>query len=476
MIIDLIKPAELKVNPDSLIIHNDKEVPYSKINSLVYKTSLFLKDEGIKENDIITLLSNNSVDFIITILSLWEIGAIPAPLNIKLLGKDLDEQIKFLNAGFTIKSKEFLNVSTPGKNILISFDDLPDNKEKIRQKNFSKENTALILFTSGSSGKPKAVMLSFENLIQSAIIGNKVLNLTNKDRWLASLPFYHIGGFSIIIRALLFGSSIIIPASLSCEDLMKSLMKYHSTLASLVSNQLKRFIDMNFVPPEELRMVLLGGGFSNKNLILKAIDQGWKIAKVYGSTETSSFVSFMNYEEVKKKPEASGKVIHPNKIIITDDGEILVRSSAIMKGYFNNEDETSAKLKNEFYYTGDIGHLDDEGCLYIEAKRSDLIISGGENVNPVEVENEILSHSNVKEVCVVGIEDKKWGQIVSGAIVLMVNCKLPEKELKDFLRDKLSSYKIPKQIIFVNQLPKSELGKILREEVKKLFNKRWNKI
>jgi O-succinylbenzoic acid--CoA ligase len=359
-------------------------------------------------------------------------------------------------------------VSTTGKSILIRLNDLPDNEEKTSQINFSENKTALILFTSGSSGKPKAVMLSFENLIQSAVIGNVVLNQTSKDKWLASLPFYHIGGFSIIFRALMFGTSIIIPDSLSNDDLSESIKKSKPTLISLVTNQLKNFIDKDFTPPIDLRTVLLGGGFSDKYLILKAIDKGWMIAKVYGSTETSSLISFMNPDEVKKKPEASGKPIPPNKIIITDEGGIIIQSPAVMKGYFNN-DETAGGIKDGYYFTGDIGYLDDEGYLFVEAKRNDLIISGGENVNPFEVENSILIHPEIKEACVIGIDSEEWGQIVSAAIVLKEGEALSEKKLRDFLRDKLPSFKIPKKIKFVNQLPKSGLGKILRKEVKNLF-------
>lgn len=468
-ILDLIRPKEINVPPDSTaVIYNDKKISYGELNSLVKRTALFLYEKGIQENDITVLLSGNRLEFIVAVLALWEIGAVPVPLNTKLLDKDLNEQIKFLNSGFIIKSKEFRNVSTTGKSILIRLTELPDNEEKTSQINFSENKTALILFTSGSSGKPKAVMLSFENLIQSAVIGNKVLNQTSKDKWLASLPFYHIGGFSIIFRVLMFGTSIIIPDSLSNDNLSESIKKNKPALISLVTTQLKNFIDKDFTPPIELRTVLLGGGFSDKNLILKAIDKGWMIAKVYGSTETSSLISFMNPDEVKKKPEASGKAIPPNKIIITDEGGIAIQSPAVMKGYFNN-DETAGVIKDGYYFTGDIGYLDDEGYLFVEAKRNNLIISGGENINPFEVENFILTHSEIKEACVIGIDSEEWGQIVSAAVVLKEGEALSEKKLRDFLRDKLPSFKIPKKIKFVNQLPKSGLGKILRNKVKNLF-------
>jgi O-succinylbenzoic acid--CoA ligase len=472
-VFDQIRPSSVKFVPESTaIILNDKKITYGELNSFVDKTVSLLLERGIKKNDPVTLLFNNSFEFIVALLSLWETGAIPVPLNTKLLPQDLQEQISFLNSTFTIKSEEFKNVEITGNNTILSLDDLPEKKSP--NKNIiepqSGDKTALILFTSGSSGKPRAVMLSFENIIQSALIGNKVLNQTKEDKWLSSLPIYHIGGFSIIFRALLFGASTVIPVSLSITDLGESIKKHKPTLVSLVSNQLKKFIDMNFVPPDELRTVLLGGGFSDKDLILQSVEQGWKIVKVYGSTETSSFISFMDTDEVKKKPGASGKVIQPNKIEITTDGEITIQSPVLMKGYFNNDEETANKVKDGYYYSGDMGYFDEEGYLFIEARRNDLIVSGGENINPAEVEKVILSHAQVKEACVVGIENKEWGQILSSAIVLKENSRLSETELKDFLKDKLPSFKIPRQMIFVTQLPKSELGKILKEEVKRLFN------
>ena len=478
-ILKLIRPASLRVDPASTaIIYYNEEISYQNLSELVDKASLFLSQQDIKENNIVCLIFNNSPEFIVTILALWEIGAVPVPLNTKLLEKNLTELITFLNPKRIIKSKDFKNVAAQKKDLIIPYEKLEPAKHKLKTQGFSKGKTALTLFTSGSSGKPKAVMLSFENLIQSALIGNKALLHTEKDRWLASLPFYHIGGFSVIFRALMFGASIVIPASLSNDNIKEAISKHHPTLASLVSNQLKKFVDRNFIPPKELRMVLLGGGFSDKELILKSIDLKWNIAKVYGSTETSSFISIMNKEEVKRKPEASGKAILPNQLFIYSgdeetlsikSGEIIVKSPAVMKGYYKSNSGTKIKLKKDLFATGDIGYLDEEGFLFVEAKRSDLIVSGGENIYPAEIEKIILIHKDVKEVCVIGIKDKTWGQVVSAVIVLKKNTKLSAGELKIFLKDKLAGYKIPKKILFVDELPKTELGKVMREAVKKLF-------
>ncbi len=478
-ILNLIRPVDIKPDPASTAaIYKDTELSYKNLTELVDKTAFYLTQNDIKENDIVCLLYNNSPEFIVIILALWEVGAIPIPLNTRLLEKDLNKQISFLNPKKIIKSKEFERTAVQKKDLIIPFQKLEPAKHKLKTQGFSRGKTALTLFTSGSSKKPKAVMLSFENLIQSALIGNKALLHTEKDRWLASLPFYHIGGFSIIFRALIFGASIVIPDSLSNDDTKEAIIKHHPTLVSLVSTQLKKFVDINFIPPKELRMVLLGGGFSDKELILKAIDLKWNIAKVYGSTETSSFISIMDKEEVKRKPEASGKAILPNQVFIYSgdketlsikSGEIIVKSPAVMKGYYKSSSEAKTKLKKDLFATGDIGYLDEEGFLFVEAKRSDLIVSGGENIYPAEVEKIILTYNDVKEVCVVGIKDKTWGQVVSAAVVLKKDANLSALELKNFLKDELTVYKIPKKILFADELPKTELGKVIREDVKKLF-------
>ena len=140
-----------------------------------------------------------------------------------------------------------------------------------------------------------------------------------------------------------------------------------------------------------------------------------------------------------------------------------------MKGYYKTNSETNSKSKKDLFDTGDIGYLDEEGFLFVEAKRSDLIVTGGENINPVEVEKVILTHNDVKEVCVIGIKDKTWGQLVSAAIVLKKDGRLSANELKNFLKEKLASYKIPKKILFIDEIPKTEMGKVIREKVNKLF-------
>ena len=242
---------------------------------------------------------------------------------------------------------------------------------------------------------------------------------------------------------------------------------------------MSELLSNNIHPNRDLRHVLLGGGFIDSNLMREALSKGWNVSKVYGSTETSSFVTILSPEEFKLKPESAGKPIPPNEVMIVDEngkkvqanteGEIVVKSPAVMKGYLNDDEATKQKLKDGFYFTGDIGYQDNDGYLYVVNRRSDLIVTGGENVNPLEVENLILSFPKVKEVCVFGIDDTKWGQRIAAAVVQKPNQKFEADELRNFLRDKTAAFKIPKEIFFVDELPKTELGKVRRDLVKSIF-------
>ena len=175
------------------------------------------------------------------------------------------------------------------------------------------------MFTSGATGKPKGVMHSMANLLNSADTGGTFLQQTSDDRWLASLPFYHIGGLSIIIRTFRYGSSLIIPSSLKIDSLIAAFKSHNPSYASLVSTQLGRMLETGWTPSADLKNILLGGGFADKDLIMKASGAGCPVSNVYGSTETSAFVTANAPAEVKRKPLSAGRALGSNKVFIVDD-------------------------------------------------------------------------------------------------------------------------------------------------------------
>lgn len=480
---DLLKELnpDLKIELDkNFILTPQKSFTYhSIIQSCSYAVES-LRQLGVAKHSLVPILLDNSPDFVIAVFSLWMLEAVPVPINIKLSSSEIKTQLDFLKGKRIIVSSSTKDLIGTNHLQQINFETLKQTNDEIDiDFTFDKNRTAIVLFTSGSSGKPKAVELTFSSLINSAKIGNEFLKQTKHDCWLASLPFYHIGGFSIIFRALMFSTQIILPDNLKTNSLHSSIHLFKPTLISLVSSQMKGLLNNNIRPNENLRYVLLGGGFIDSSLMREALSKGWNVCKVYGSTETSSFVTVLSSEEFSLKPESAGRPIPPNEIFIVDEngnelppnteGEIAVKSPALMKGYLHDLSTTKQKLKSGLYFTGDIGYKDQDGYLFILNRRNDLIVTGGENVNPNEVEKIILKFPNVKEVCVFGIDDEKWGQKVAAAIVTNPYQKFELEELKDFMKDKIAAFKIPKEIYFVDELPKTELGKVRPAEIKNLL-------
>jgi len=449
---------------------------FDQLRQTVLATASFLSSQQISSGDRVGILGKNDIDFVINILALWQLSAVPVPLNIRLTEKDIDEQHRLANCSSILVQKE-LNKKVIGKTekvieypINVSQDFSFTGMDKLEA-----DHPAVIIFTSGSTNKSKGIILSFNSLYNSAINSNQLLRYTHSDRWLASLPFYHIGGFSIITRSLLFGIPLIIPDSLSIDALIESLNKWQPTFISLVAAQLKKLVDDGVSPNPEIKNCLIGGGFSDMELIAKAYELGWPVNIVYGSTETSSFVTALLKDEIIIKPNSVGRAVPTNRILISDTdgnelkpfeiGEIAVQSNSLMSGYLD-EDETNQEIKNGNYYSGDIGYIDEEGYLFIEGRRNYLISSGGENVNPMEIENALLEHPLIEEAAVFPLKDKDWGEIIVAAVVLKsILSKLSYDELKIFLQERISGFKIPKRIFFENQLPKTELGKIEKEKL-----------
>jgi O-succinylbenzoic acid--CoA ligase len=466
------------INPNNpAIITNKYTITYSDLQKLVVETASSLIELEITMGDYVSIISDNNEDFVILVLALWLIDAIPVPINTRLYVSEIDELIAISGSKKILVHKSLESKFKSNRKIIFPFPKSRKNNFLINSLN-DENKTAAVIFTSGSTGIPKGVMLSFRNLIRSVEIGDKILNQSSDDRWLVSLPFYHIGGFSIITRTLLAGASMIIPDSSDFKDFIKSIKKLKPTLASFVGTQLKKLLDEKISPYNGIKNILIGGGFVDDSLINTALNKGWKISKVYGSSEVSSFVAAITSDELMGRIKSSGKAIPPNEVVIVSEkreilppnsvGEIAVKSDSVFKGYLNNEIETKKKLTAETYYTGDIGSLDNEGYLFVQARRSDLIVTGGENVNPMEVEKYILQSEKIKDCCVIGIEDKIWGQIVAAAIVSK-DRTISEESVKNFLRKKLAGFKIPKRILFVDYLPRTSLGKVEKEKIKALM-------
>ncbi|MCC6802302.1 MAG: o-succinylbenzoate--CoA ligase [Anaerolineae bacterium] len=415
---------------------------------------------GVAPGDRVAALLPNDLGYVCLIHALARLGAVLVPLNARLSEPEQASQIEQAAAGCVIRAADDLAQVEPA-----AYAAAPLDLDAVQS----------IVFTSGTTGKPKGAQITFGNLYHSSLASAERLGTSPDDRWLCPLQFYHVGGLSIIFRSAIYGSSIVLPESTGTDGIIRALHNSQATIVSLVPTQLYRMLEAGFVPPPSLRLILLGGAAANPELVRRCIERDLPISLTYGLTEATSQVATATPEQVRAKPGSVGKPLADTTVRIVDDegyeqlpgiyGEIVVSGATVMKGYLGQPETNGA------FRTGDIGYLDADGDLWIVQRRSDLIVSGGENVYPAEVEAMLRQHPAVEDACVVGVPDAEWGQRVTAMVVLREGAALSVADLIAYSRERLAGYKQPRTIVFASALPQTASGKAQRGKVKELMEK-----
>ena len=332
----------------------------------------------------------------------------------------------------------------------------------------------LLLFTSGTTGQPKGAMLSLEALWAAAAASSERLETGPDDRWLACMPLAHIGGLSILLRGLYDGLLVVAHPRFSAAAVAASLHSEAITRLSLVPTMLRDLLDAGATPPPSLRTLLLGGAAAPPDLVRRAVAAGWPVATTYGLTEAAAQVTTATPAQTAAAPEASGCPLPGYRLRITDPaadgvGQIEVASPSLMAGYFNQPEATADRLRVGWLRTGDLGRLLPDGQLCVVARRSDLIVSGGENVYPAEIEAALRTLPEVADACVVARPSDRWGQEVAAMLVLRPDTSLTLEALRVALADRLATFKLPRALILVHALPQTATSKVDRRAVADAF-------
>ena len=474
---------QAKKYPTKIALQDDEFIlTYSQLLKYTINAAHHFKTIGIKSSNHISITSNNSIEFVISVNALWLLEAIPVPINLKLNPVEIEKLV------LHSKSKLLLNINNvvdtskiQFENIFsITLDNFTNHQTSFQEEVFNINNIALMMYSSGSTGNPKCVQLTFSNLfVSSKSLQSHIAQKTN-DVWLASLPFYHIGGFSIITRSLLWGSTIAFTKSLSIEEMINSFTKYKPTYFSIVPIMLKKMLDENVKPWKELKSVFVGGGPLKTKDIIKAIEIGFPLIGVYGSTETSSMVTAVMEKELFKKLNCAGKPIPGNRISIIGSkglplekrkiGEIVISSKSVASSYFNYSTISGSKIVNQKFYSNDLGYLDEEGNLFLVGRKDDMIISGGENINLNEIENYVKSLDDITDCTTTKVKDEKWGESYVLFIAQKVKGENAKEKILDRLKENFSNFKQPKSVCFVDDLLRNELGKIDKRKFIQSFN------
>ena len=349
------------------------------------------------------------------------------------------------------------------------------------------ETPLAILYTSGTSGRPKGAVLTRGNFESSAVASAFQLGIHPEDRWLVCMPLYHIGGLSILIRSCLYGTTAVLEAGFDTARVNARLDRGDIHMVSLVPTMLLRLLDARNDAPfsSSLRCVLLGGAATPRSLLERARRAGVPVAPTYGLTEATSQVATRAPHLMAKAPpfpmepanEPVGglRPLLGTRIRILDDagrecgvgetGEIVVSGPTVMARYWKRSAQTAATLRDGWLRTGDLGRLDASGGLTVIDRRSDLIVSGAENVYPAEVEAALGAHPDVAEVGVRGVEDADFGHRPAAWVVLHQGATSDADTLASFCREHLAGYKVPVRFHLCDQLPRTASGKLLRRKL-----------
>ena len=275
------------------------------------------------------------------------------------------------------------------------------------------------------------------------------------DRWLCCLPLFHIGGLSIVVRSVIYGTAAVVHDGFDVDRVAASLEGDGVTMISLVATQLMRLLeaDVDLLP---LRAVLVGGGPVPEDVLEEAIGRGATVVQTYGLTEAASQVTTLEPGEAHRRLGSAGRPLLTTHLRI-QQGEILVQGPTVAPG---TADEDG------WLHTGDLGRIDAEGFLYVEGRLGDMIVSGGENISPTEVEAALLRHPDISEAAVVGREDAAWQEAVTAVVVLRPGAEVDGDELRSHCASVLAGYKVPKRIEFVGELPRTASGKLLRRALR----------
>jgi O-succinylbenzoic acid--CoA ligase len=456
---------------DVAVVCGDERVTWAGLAARAEALACGFARLGVHAGDIVAVRAAPSPTIVAAFHALQFLGAAMLPLNTRLARPEIERILAHALPRLLIDE----NPEAPGCGpaTALSFNDVIGAPRKSdAARSFIDPGAALtVVYTSGTTGVPKGVVLTNANYAASAAASRRRLGHGADDAWLATVPLFHVGGLAILARAAIEGSTVVLENGFDAARCAAVLENGDATMLSLVPTMLHRVLERGAgrVSPR-IRCVLVGGAALSPRLGRRALDAGLPIAATYGMTEACSQIAT---SRPGSNDAASGAVgmpldgidirIEPRDGNIDAAGEILIRGPAVMRGYLRNADADRKALQNGWFATGDLGRLLEDGALEVLGRSDDLIVTGGENVSPNEIERVLDEHAAVAESMVAGASDDEWGQRIVAFVVLREGETEPKPgELDAWCRARLAAYKIPRELRFVGELPRNAMGKLLR--------------
>lgn len=479
------------------LIYEDKIFTYQELEQRTNRLAQALLEHSIHPGDRVALLMNNSNEFVEVFFACARIGVILIPLNVRLAAPELDYIIKDCEVTALIYGEEFTETVTQLKTLdglslrVCTAVILPP--DCLNYENFiagmapedpgieiQEDDLMVIMYTSGTTGHPKGAMLSHHNIYRGAINLMTGIHYTYPDTSMMLVPLFHSGGNTPLVGHFIRGISTVLMRRFDPLHALQLIERYKVRMMMGVTSIMTMILavpgygDFNL---KKWEMAVLPGSPLPHSLIKTAYERfGVLCQNLWGMTEISGPGSLMNIEEILDRPECAGKPYFEVDIRIVDIygmdqpanelGEVIVRGPNVMKGYWRQPEASTRSIQDGWLYSGDIGYLDENNYLYIVDRKKDMIVSGGENVYPMEIESVLADMPGIAEVAVIGIPDEKWGEIPKAFIVPFEGQSPVAEQIIVYCRQRLAGYKVPKQIEIIDQLPRNASGKVLKKNLR----------
>lgn len=492
---------------ETAVIDSDIQFTFKELDSRINKLANGLIELGVQKGDRIAVLLTNKYQYIELYFAAAKIGAPIVPLNFRLIEQELSWILEDSEPKIVFCEKDNLSMTKTLKKshdflqhiVCIDEDEIDDDvfnyKQIIKQASdldpdihIDVDDLAILGYTGGTTGKPKGVMTTHQNIISSCFHIVMDLRFDQQHRFLNVAPLFHAGDAMGMFTFSFIGGCNVILNSSKPDTILASIEENNITHTLFVPAHILALLQTSIIDQYDissLECILYGTAPMPLKPLIKALDTfQCKFAQVYGTTETFVPISILSTDdhviqgsqETMNRMTSAGRPVQGVTVKIVNNqreevqhkqvGEIVVRGNNVMKGYWNLPKLTMETLSNSWYYTGDVGFLDEKGYLFVVDRKKDMIISGGENIYSKEIEDVLFQHPEIEDCAVIGVPDETYGESIKAFVVLKTSATISEKELIDYCTKYLASYKKPKYIEFTANLPRSTAGKILKHKLR----------
>jgi fatty-acyl-CoA synthase len=487
-------------NPDKLaVVYGDRRYTYRAFNERVNRLGNALVKEGVRKGDKVAYLLNNCSEFAEISFALSKIGALSVPLNFRLKGEEIGYILEHSDSSFLFFGAEFRETVAawiprlPLVKKRVQVGESAEYEDLLRSSSGEEplvhvleEDEHSIMYTSGTTGFPKGAVHTHKSRIWNSLNMLVDTGLRGTDVFAITTPMFHIAaGHTMLLSPIFIGATVVILPGFSLPEFFEWAQREKISAFFAVPTLFARMVEHpNFKDYDlsSVRLLFTGGAVTPVELKEKIVEAFPRatLDDLMGLTEAGPLTTFLPHRDALRKAGSVGRAHFSQMVRVVNDrgedvrgeevGEIVVKGPAVMKGYYKNPGATAKALKDGWLYTGDLAKVDEEGFQYLSVRRTDLIVSGGENVYPVEVERVLLQHPKVKDTAVIGVKDKEWGERVMAVVVPGEGKRPTEEEIVAFCQEKLAGYKRPRRVVFVDELPKNQLGKVLYKELRNRFD------